>query len=88
MTILTKTQPAIHGGIPVRKEFLDFSRPCITDDEKKAVLEVLESGWLTTGIKSSIFEKNFAAFVGTKYALSVNSCTAGLFLILKVLGIK
>ncbi len=84
----TKSQPANHGGTPVRKNFLDFSRPVLTDDEKQAVMDVLDSGWLTTGVKSHEFERNFAQYTGVKHAITVNSCTAGLFLILRVLDVK
>lgn len=76
------------GGTPVREKFLDFSRPVLTADEKQAVMDVLDSGWLTTGAKSSEFERKFAQYTGVKHAIAVNSCTAGLFLILSVLDVK
>jgi len=78
---------AINGGKPVRENFLDFSRPVLGEEEKNEVMKVLDSGWLTSGDKVKEFEKRFAYYIGSKYAISVNSCTAGLFLILKVLGI-
>lgn len=79
--------PAIDGGSPARSTFLDFSRPVISNDEKQAVMDVLESGWLTSGKQVQEFEREFAQYTGSKYAVSVNSCTAGLFLILKGLRI-
>ena len=36
--------------------FLDFARPSITDAERHAVLEVLDSGWLSTGARTREFE--------------------------------
>ena len=79
--------PAIKGGTPVRDNFLDFSRPVISENQKKAVLDVLDSGWLTTGQQAYEFEREFSQYIGVKHSLAVNSCTAGLFLILKVLNI-
>ena len=40
-----------------------FARPSISEDEKQAVLEILETGWLTTGKKALEFENNFSAFM-------------------------
>lgn len=65
-----------------------LSRPCVGTDELKAVQSVLESGWLTRGPKCEEFEELFAAYVGCKFALSANSCTSALFLVLKALGIR
>jgi dTDP-4-amino-4,6-dideoxygalactose transaminase len=62
MTSIKTILPALHGGSPVRANFLDFSRPVISDEEKLAVMEVLDSGWLTTGKKTADFEHNFAEY--------------------------
>src|SRR5215467_5137250 len=67
--------------------FLPFHRALIEEEEKRAVLEVLESGWLTTGPRAREFESSFAAYVGAKYAVAVNSCTAALHLALAALEI-
>lgn len=48
----------------------------------------MRSGWLTTGAKAHEFENNFAAFVGARFALAVNSCTAALHLALEAIGLK
>ena len=74
--------------MPSSDEFLPFSRPSITDREKQAVLEVLESGWLTTGPKAREFEERFAAFVGSGHAVAVNSATAALHLALEALSVR
>lgn len=66
---------------------IPFSPPDITEAEVAAVAEVLRSGWITTGPKSAQFEKELAAYCGTNRAVAVNSATAGLELILKVLGL-
>lgn len=67
--------------------YLPFARPSITSVERAAVLEVLDSGWLTTGAKARAFEIEFAAFVGARYAVALNSATAALHLALEALGV-
>jgi dTDP-4-amino-4,6-dideoxygalactose transaminase len=64
-----------------------FSRPCIGREEEEAVLEVMRSGWLTTGAVTAKFEEEFARAVGSKHALALNSATAGLHLALEALGV-
>ncbi|MED3514933.1 DegT/DnrJ/EryC1/StrS family aminotransferase [Bacillus subtilis] len=70
-----------------RNHFLPYSLPLIGKEEIQEVTETLESGWLSKGPKVQQFEKEFAAFVGAKHAVAVNSCTAALFLALKAKGI-
>jgi dTDP-4-amino-4,6-dideoxygalactose transaminase len=67
--------------------FLPFAWPSITEREKRAVLDVLDSGWLTTGPRTKEFEARFAAEVGTRHAVALNSATAALHLSLEALGI-
>jgi len=67
---------------------IPFARVPVSGNEHKYVKEVLDSGWLTTGSKASLFEKKFAEFVGAKYACAVNSCTAALHLGIEALGVK
>lgn len=43
-----------------------FSRPSISNEEEKAVLDVLRSGWLTTGKYTQEFEQSFSAFMNKK----------------------
>lgn len=68
-------------------KFLVFGKPYICKEEINEVVNTLKSGWIGTGPKTEIFEKKFKKYVGSKYALAVNSATAGLHLALKVLGI-
>lgn len=63
-------------------------RPSMGDEEINAVAEVLRSGWLGLGPKTKEFEERFAEYVGMKYAIALNSCTAALHLALNVLGIN
>ena len=64
-----------------------FFRPSITDAEIAEVVACLRSGWLTTGPRTKQFETAFAAQVGGKHALAVNSCTAALHLAVEALGL-
>jgi dTDP-4-amino-4,6-dideoxygalactose transaminase len=66
---------------------IPFHRPSVGDAERAAVLEVLESGWLTTGRRAAEFEAAFADFVGAAHAVAVNSATAALHLALEGLGV-
>lgn len=63
-------------------------RPWFGDEEVDAVREVLTSGWVGPGPKVEAFESGFAEFIGVKHAIAVSSCSAGLFLSLKVLGVE
>ena len=69
------------------RPFLPFARPSITGAERDAVLEALDSGWLSTGPRTREFEARFAEFVGAPHAVALNSATAGLHLALEALGI-
>jgi dTDP-4-amino-4,6-dideoxygalactose transaminase len=79
---------SIHKRRPMRQSFLPFHSPVITEKEISAVVEVLKSGWLTTGKKVHEFERGFADFVGCHYAVAVNSGTAALHLALAAIGIQ
>lgn len=65
-----------------------FFRPSIGDAEIGEVTECLRSGWLTTGPRVQAFERSFADYVGAKYAVAVNSCTAALHLALEAVGLE
>lgn len=67
---------------------IPFARVFIGESERKYLLEVLKSGWLTTAGIALELEKQFADYVGAKYACAVNSCTAALHLGIDALGIK
>ena len=71
----------------MRKEFLPFSRPSITEADIQAVGDVLRSGWITTGAHVAKFEEEFAAYVGARRAVALASATGGMHIVLKALGI-
>ena len=66
---------------------LPFALPDLGDDEFNEMREVLESGWITTGLKTRRFEAAFAEYVGAPYAVAVNSCTAAMHLSLEAVGV-
>ena len=72
---------------PVRSEFLPFHLPDLGEEEIASVTETLRSGWLTTGPRTAAFECAFAQYIGSRYAVAVNSCTAALQLALAATGV-
>lgn len=66
---------------------IPFSPPDMSELEVQEVIEVLRSGWITTGPKTKEFEKQIAVYCGTVTAVCLNSATACMELILRVLGV-
>ena len=63
--------------------------PSLSGLEKKYVLDVLDSGWLSSnGLHTQIFQKKFSKLIDRKFSLAVQSGTAALHLALKSLGCK
>lgn len=78
---------ALHGGTPVTKNKIDYSRHLVTRDDVKAVTDVLNSEWLAG--RSNVvreFEERIANYTGYKYAVAVNSATSGLYLAMLMLN--
>jgi perosamine synthetase len=69
-----------------RKVF--WSVPDIGADEKQAVLDTLETGWLGMGPKTKQFEKELGAFTGAKHSVVVNNGTSALLTALMTFGLK
>lgn len=65
-----------------------FHRADLGEEEIKAVADVIRSGWLTMGARTFEFERQFASYVGARYAIAVSSCTAALHLALEAIGLK
>ena len=70
------------------KKKIPYSFQTIGSEEKKAVKDVLNSDWLTQGMKISEFERILARKVGSKYAVVVSSGTAALHLVSLALNLK
>lgn len=66
---------------------IPFSPPDISEREVALVAEALRSGWITTGPKTKEFEKRIADYCHTDKAVCLNSATACMELILRVLGV-
>lgn len=67
---------------------INIASPIIESEEKKKVLEALDSGFLTHGPFTDEFEKKLAEYSGYKYAVAVNSGTAALHVALMAAGIN
>lgn len=74
---------------PVQKIRIPFSPPDVSDAEIDEIVLALRSGWITTGPRTKLFEKNIAAYCGLPAGnvVCLNSATAALELTLRVLGI-
>jgi dTDP-4-amino-4,6-dideoxygalactose transaminase len=66
---------------------IPFHRPSIGENEIRAVVETLRSGWITTGPRAQELEKRFAEYVGSRHAVAVNSGTAAIHLGLLAVGL-
>lgn len=66
---------------------IPFSPPSITEEDIDAVVEVLRSGWITTGPVSRAFEAELASFCGTPTAVVLGSATAALEMALRACGV-
>jgi perosamine synthetase len=72
----------------VTDERIPFHRPSLGATERAAVIDVLDSGWLTTGSRAAAFEEAFGRYVGSAHAVAVNSATAALHLALEGVGVR
>jgi len=66
---------------------IPVANPVISNEEINSVIEVLKSGQYTSGRLVEKFEKEFAEYIGTRYAVACNSCTAALHMVYSVLGL-
>ena len=69
---------------PIR---VPYAAPFIGKEEIEEVTDCLRNGWLTSGPKVELFERQFAQFIGVKHAVAVNSCTIALTIALAALDI-
>lgn len=63
-------------------------RPYFDSEELKEIQKVLDSGWVSQGPKVKEFENKVEEYLGVKYAVAVNNCTAALHLSLLAMGVK
>ena len=71
----------------VERSYIPVAKPLIGEEEKRAVMEVMDSGQLAQGSRTEAFEKAFAEYTGTKHAIGVNSGTAALIVALQAHGV-
>ncbi|QFG24132.1 DegT/DnrJ/EryC1/StrS aminotransferase family protein [Actinomadura sp. WMMB 499] len=64
-----------------------FTVPSLAGEVSDAVVKVLDSGWITTGPQTGQFEQEFADYLGAAHVVAVASCTSGLELSLRALGL-
>lgn len=67
---------------------MPYGRHWVGEEEVQAVLEVLTSGYLTTGPQVERFEEEFRRYLGAKYTVATSSCSAALHLSLMALDLK
>src|SRR4051794_31852502 len=75
-------------SVPKRSPPIPVFRPSYGNEELRLLSEVLQSGWVGQGPKVKQFEEKMAAFIGVKYAVAVNSCTAALHLAMMALELQ
>ena len=66
---------------------IPFSPPHIDQKIIDEIVSVLKSGWITTGPKTKLFEKELTAYCGSKSTLCLTSATSGLEIILRWFGV-
>jgi len=81
---------AIHGGTPAVPAGTHVRWPVLGEDERRAVLGVLDRGVLSGQLAPEVrgLEREFAAFVGSRYCLATNSGTSALHLALLGAGVR
>jgi dTDP-4-amino-4,6-dideoxygalactose transaminase len=84
---MSNDRPKNQEGKANLVSFLPFALPEIGQEEITEVVDALNSGWLTTGPKTSSFENAFSDYLEMPYALAVVSGTAGLHLALEAVGV-
>ncbi len=70
------------------QQIVPIAQPQITDEEKRRVLEVLDSGHLVAGRWVREFEREFAAYVGASHAVAASSGTTALMVAVEAAGIE
>ena len=70
-----------------RDKFIPYNLPDLTEAEVHEVDDTLRSLWVAKGPRTVKFEQEFAAHVGAKHAVAMNSCTAALHVALLSAGI-
>jgi len=67
---------------------INIIEPRFSEEEKQAIIQILESNKITRGEWTRFFEESFAKYLGVKYAFTVCSGTIALFIALKALNVE
>lgn len=70
-----------------KKMNVPITKPTLGEEEARAPMASIASGWVTQGPKVAQFEKDVAAYVGAKHGIATSSCTTGLHLALHAIGV-
>lgn len=71
----------------VRAHYLQYSAPAIGAEEIHEIVEAIESGWVTTGPRVAALEHDLERYLHAPYVRCLASCTAGLYLALRLAGV-
>src|SRR6266571_1819518 len=74
-------------SVSTAKMHIPITKPCFGEEEERAVVQVLRSGWVVQGPKVAEFERLVAEYVGVRQAVATSSCTTALHLALTLRGI-
>ncbi len=69
-------------------DLIRVAKPYIGEEEINEVVDTLKSGWITYGPKVAKFEEELAKYLGVKYVVTTNSCTAAFHILLMALDIQ
>lgn len=83
MTV-NRRNPDVEGAVGMR---VPLSRPWVGEEEAGPAAEVIRSGWLIQGPRVADFEERFAAMIGARHAIAVNSGSSALLVAMGALGI-
>jgi dTDP-4-amino-4,6-dideoxygalactose transaminase len=87
--IVMNDRPALLGGTPIFTSKVNIVRPVLPafEDMKADIEEIFSSGMVTKGRHLAAFERAIAEHLGVKNAVAVSSCTLGLMLTYRGLGL-
>lgn len=69
------------------QSFLPLCRPAVDEQDIQSVVDVLRSGWITTGPKNAELESKISEHTGAPHSVALSSATAGMHLVLLAMGI-
>lgn len=83
-------KPAILGGEPAFAQLLPITKPTLPklDALKDRFEDIFNTGMITNSKYARQFEKALSDYIGVKHTMALSSCTSGLMLSLKSLGLK